>query len=97
MSQVATTLSLIDQLGLILDQIEQLSEQAEDLKNQIKLMGAGTTAGDLYVSIVKLTTEKRSTSWASVAKELNAPQALIDKHTKISRDILSIEVKALNK
>ena len=34
-----------------------------------------------------LTARKKSTSWASVAKELNAPESLIAKHTKITKDI----------
>ena len=91
-----TALKIVDQLGLIEDQIEQLQEQAEALKNQLKLLGAGTYAGNLYVTTIKYTAEKKSTSWASVAKELNAPEELIAKHTKITKDTLSAETKTLS-
>ena len=63
---VTTALKIVDQLGLIEDQIEQLQEQAEALKNQIKMLGAGTYAGSLYVTTIKYTAEKKSTSWSAV-------------------------------
>jgi len=93
---VASTLKIVDQLGLIQDQIEALQEQAESLKDQIKLLGAGTYAGAMYVTIVKHTPEKKSTAWAAVAKELNAPDDLIKKHTKITKDIMSATTEALS-
>jgi len=93
---IKTTLKIVDQLGLIQDQIDQLTEQAEALKDQIKLLGAGTYAGTMYVTTIKHTPEKKSTSWASVAKELNAPADLVAKHTKITKDILSAETKPLS-
>ena len=37
-----TALKMVDQLGLLEDQIDALQEQAEDLKSKIKLLGAGT-------------------------------------------------------
>lgn len=93
---VTTAIKIVDQLGLIEDQIEQLQEQAEALKNQIKMLGAGTYAGSMYVTTIKYTAEKKSTSWAAVAKELNAPADLVAKHTKITKDILSAETKVLS-
>jgi len=50
----------------------------------------------MYVTTIKHTPEKKSTSWASVAKELNAPADLVAKHTKITKDILSAETKPLS-
>jgi hypothetical protein len=91
-----TALKIVDQLGLIEDQIEALLEQAEGLKNQLKMLGQGTYAGTMYVTIIKHTPEKKSTSWASVAKELNAPADLIAKHTKVTYDILSATTEALS-
>lgn len=91
-----TALKIVDQLGLIQDQIEALQEQAESLKNQIKLLGAGTYAGDMYVTTIKVTPAKKSTAWASVAKELNAPAELIEKHTKITENIMSATTEALS-
>lgn len=93
---VTTAIKIVDQLGLIEDQIEQLQEQAEALKNQIKMLGAGTYAGFMYVTTIKYTAEKKSTSWSAVAKELNAPADLVAKHTKITKDILSAETKVLS-
>ena len=92
----STSLQIVDELGALLDQIELLTEQAENLKNQLKLLGKGTYAGDLYVTIIKHTEEKKSTSWSAVAKELNAPADLVAKHTKVTYNILSAETKALS-
>lgn len=93
---VATTLKIVDQLGLIQDQIDALNEQAESLKDQIKLLGAGTYAGTMYVTIIKVTPEKKSTAWSAVAKELNAPAELVTKHTKITYNIMSATTEALS-
>lgn len=54
-----TALKMVDQLGLLEDQIDALQEQAEDLKSKIKLLGAGTYRGSMYVTTVKLTPRKR--------------------------------------
>ena len=37
----ATALKMVDQLGLLEDQIDALKEQAEDIKSKLKLLGAG--------------------------------------------------------
>jgi hypothetical protein len=50
-----TALKIVDQLGLIEDQIAALLEQAEDLKNQLKILGKGSYAGTLYVTTIKHT------------------------------------------
>ena len=92
----ATALKIVDQLGLIQDQIEQLMEQAESLKDQLKLLGAGTYSGTMYVTQIKHTAEKKSTSWASVAKELNAPKELVAKYTTVSYNHLSATTTALS-
>ena len=92
----STSLKIVDELGALLDQIELLTEQAEGLKNQLKLLGKGTYAGDLYVTTIKHTEEKKSTAWSAVAKELNAPADLVAKHTKVTYNILSAETKALS-
>lgn len=93
---VATALKIVDQLGLIQDQIEALQEQAESLKDQIKLFGAGTYAGNMYVTTIKVTPEKKSISWASVAKEANVPAELVAKHTKVTYNIMSATTEALS-
>ena len=91
-----TALKIVDQLGLIEDQIAALLEQAEDLKNQLKILGKGSYAGTLYVTTIKHTPENKTTAWSAVAKELNAPAELIAKHTKVTYDILSATTEALS-
>ena len=39
MTTTTTALKIVDQLGLIEDQIAALQEQADDLKNQLKMLG----------------------------------------------------------
>ena len=90
-----TALKIVDDLGLIQDQIEALQEQAESLKSQLKLLGSGTYSGRLYVTTIKHTPEKKSTSWASVAKEMKAPAELVAKYTTVTYNIMSAETKAL--
>ena len=93
---VNITLEIVDQLGLVLDQIEQLTEQAESLKAQIKMLGKGTYAGAMYVTNVSVTPEKKTVSWASVAKEVSIPAEIIAKHTKITYNIMSATTTALS-
>jgi hypothetical protein len=50
----------------------------------------------MYLTQIKHTAEKKSTSWASVAKEMNAPEALIKKHTKVTFNQLSATTTALS-
>lgn len=90
-----TALKMVDDLGLLEDQIDALKEQTEDLKNKIKLLGAGTYRGSLYVTTVKLTPEKKSVAWAKVAQELKAPEALVTKYTTISYNQMAAETKPL--
>jgi hypothetical protein len=91
----ATALKMVDQLGLLEDQIDALKEQAEDIKNKLKLLGAGTYAGSMYVTIVKCTPEKKTVAWAKVAQELKAPPTLVTKYTTVSYDIMAAETKPL--
>ena len=90
-----TALKMVDQLGLLEDQIDALQEQAEDLKNKIKLLGAGTYRGSMYVTTISLTPEKKTTAWAKVAQELKAPEALVAKYTKVTYDIMSAKTEPL--
>jgi hypothetical protein len=91
-----TALKIVDQLGLIEDQLAALQEQADDLKSQLKLLGQGSYAGTMYVTTIKHTPENKTTAWSAVAKELNAPADLIAKHTKVTYNILAAETKALS-
>jgi predicted aconitase len=95
MNATTTALKIVDDLGLIQDQIDALTEQAESLKDQLKLLGAGTYAGTMYVTTIKVTPEKKSTSWSAVAKEMSAPALLVAKHTKITYNIMSATTEPL--
>jgi len=90
-----TALKMVDNLGFLQDQIETLQEQAEDLKNKIKLLGAGTYRGSMYVTTVKLTPEKKTTAWSKVALELKAPADLVAKYTTISYNQLAAQTEPL--
>jgi len=90
-----TALKMVDELGLLEDQIDALQEQAEDLKNKIKLLGAGTYRGSMYVTTVKLTPEKKSVAWAKVAQELEAPADLVTKYTTVSYNLLAAQTEPL--
>lgn len=90
-----TALQMVDQLGLLEDQIDALQEQAEDLKSQIKMLGAGTYRGSMYVTTVKLTPEKKTTAWAKVAQELDAPADLVTKYTTVSYNLLAAQTEPL--
>jgi len=96
MNTTTTALKIIDDLGLIQDQIDSLTEQAEALKDQIKLLGAGTYAGTMYVTTIKVTPEKKTTAWAAVAKEMSAPAELVAKHTKVTYNIMSATTEPLS-
>ena len=91
-----TSLKIVDELGSIEAQIKALQEQAESLKDQLKLLGAGTYAGDSFVTTIKHTPEKKSVAWSQVAKALSAPADLISKYTTVTTNILSAETKALS-
>jgi hypothetical protein len=80
---MSTTLKIVDDLGSIEAQIAALQAKQEDLKNQLKLLGAGCYAGKNFVTTVNAY-DRNSVAWAKVAKELNAPKALVDKHTTTS-------------
>jgi predicted aconitase len=95
MNANTTALKIVDDLGLIQDQIDALTEQAESLKDQLKLLGAGTYAGTMYVTTIKVTPEKKSTAWSAVAKEMSAPVELVSKHTKITYNIMSATTEPL--
>ena len=95
MNATNTALKIVDDLGLIQDQIDALTEQAESLKDQLKLLGAGTYAGTMYVTTIKVTPEKKSTAWSAVAKEMGASAELVAKHTKISYNGMSATTEPL--
>lgn len=91
----ATALKMVDQLGLLEDQIDALKEQAEDIKSKLKLLGAGTYAGSMYVTTVKCTEERKTVAWAKVAQELQPSDDLVKKYTTVAYDIMSAQTEPL--
>ena len=91
----ATALKMVDQLGLLEDQIDALKEQAEDIKSKLKLLGAGTYAGSMYVTTVKCTEERKTVAWAKVAQELQPSDDLVKKYTTGAYDIMSAQTEPL--
>lgn len=90
-----TALKIVDRLGLLEDQIAALQDEAEGLKNQLKMMGAGTYAGAMYITMVKACAGRRTTAWKKVAEACNAPADIVEKFTTLGDPTMSAETKPL--
>lgn len=76
-----TTTNKIDQLGMLLATIDDLSKQAEALKNEIKNEGEGHYDGELFRACVTLS-QRNVIDHKAVYKELNVSNDLLAKYTK---------------
>lgn len=76
-----TTTNKIDQLGLLLATIDDLSKQAELLKNDIKNEGEGHYDGELFRACVSLS-QRNTVDHKAVYKDLNISAELLAKYTK---------------
>lgn len=80
-----TSLS-IDTLGELLAKIDELEKQADAIKDSLKDISTSSTDaqkvfdGVLFRATVVESNPKK-TNWDAIKKELNIPQAIIDKHT----------------
>lgn len=82
-----TALAIVDELGLLKDQLDAIKEQIADREAQLKVLAGGekvTFTGTMYATTVSAVFSKNSTSWAKVAAELNAPAELVAKFTTTS-------------
>lgn len=88
----------VDTLGRLIDQIAELTKQAEAIKSAIKsdasLGGPRVITGAEYVAVYS-ETNRTNVDWKAVAKELNIPAELIARHSKTSA-IYSVKTESIN-
>lgn len=76
-----TQISKVDQLGMLLASIDDLSKQAEMLKNEIKNEGEGYYDGELFRACVSMS-QRNTIDHKAVYKDLNISAELLAKYTK---------------
>ena len=76
-------ITIIDQIGALQAQIDALKEQQDALKAEIAENGTGTYRGHNF-TLTFSQCERRSTSWAKVAAEIQAPADIVAKYTSAS-------------
>jgi len=75
------TISKVDQLGMLLASIDDLTKQAELLKNEIKNEGEGHYDGELFRACVSLS-QRNTVDHKAVYKDLGISADLLAKYTK---------------
>ncbi len=77
----------VDELGLLLAQIADLTAKAEAIKDAIKdaasLSGDKVIEGNLFKATV-VEANRRVTDWKAIQKALNIPEDVIIEHTSIT-------------
>lgn len=71
----------VDQLGQLLAAIDDLTKQAELIKNEIKNEGEGHYDGELFRACVSLS-QRNTVDHKAVYKALNVSDDLLSKYTK---------------
>lgn len=71
----------VDQLGQLLATIDDLTKQAELIKNEIKNEGEGHYDGELFRACVSLS-QRNTVDHKAVYKALNVSDDLLSKYTK---------------
>jgi hypothetical protein len=89
-------LTQVDELGLLLAQIAELTAKADAIKDAIK--DAATSGGDKVVegNLFKATVveaNRRVTDWKAIAKVCNIPEDVIIENTSISA-VFSVKTTA---
>jgi hypothetical protein len=81
------SLTQVDQLGLLLAQIAELTAKADAIKDQIKdsatAGGAKVVEGNLYKATV-VEANRKVTDWKAIAKVCNIPEDVIIANTSIT-------------
>lgn len=80
----------IDELGMLLATIDDLTKQAELLKNEIKNEGEGHYDGELFRACVSLS-QRATVDHKAVYKDLNISPELLAKYTK-STAVITLKV-----
>jgi FtsZ-binding cell division protein ZapB len=75
--------TIVDQIGAIQAQIDALKEQQDVLKAEIAENGTGNYRGTNF-TLVFSQCERKSTSWAKVAAEIQPPAEIVAKYTSAS-------------
>jgi len=90
------SLTQVDQLGLILAQIAELTAKADAIKDSLKdaaTAGAGNTfEGNLFKSIV-VEANRKVTDWKNIAKVCDIPEDVIIANTSITA-VFSVKTTA---
>ena len=77
----------VDELGMLLAQIADLTKRAEEIKDSIKdaatLSGDKVVEGNLFKATV-VEANRRVTDWKAIQKALNIPEDVIIEHTSIT-------------
>ena len=84
------TVNKIDELGMLLATIDDLSKQAELLKNEIKNEGEGHYDGELFRACVILS-QRATVDHKAVYKDLGISPELLAKYTK-STAVITLKV-----
>ena len=90
------TLTQVDQLGMLLAQIAELTAKADAIKDAIKdaatAGGAKVVEGNLFKATV-VEANRRVTDWKAIAKVCNIPEDVIIENTSISA-VFSVKTTA---
>lgn len=76
-------ITVIDHIGALQAQIDALKEQQDALKAEIAENGTGTYRGNNF-TLTFSQCERKSTSWAKVAAEIQPPADIVAKYTSAS-------------
>lgn len=81
------SLTQVDELGLLLAQIAELTAKADAIKDSIKdaatAGGAKVVEGNLYKATV-VEANRKTTDWKAIAKVCNIPEDIIIANTSIT-------------
>jgi hypothetical protein len=80
----------VDALGALLAQIDSLTKQADELKDEIKNAGEGAHDGALFRATVSLY-QRNAVDYKALLKRLNVPEWMVAEHSKTTA-VLSLKV-----
>ena len=87
MNAIDISLTQIDELGLLLAQIAELTKKADAIKDSIKdaatAGGPAVIEGNLFKATV-VEANRKVTDWKAIAKVCNIPESVIADNTSIS-------------
>lgn len=90
------SLTQIDELGMLLSQIADLTAKADAIKDSIKdcatAGGAKVYEGALFKATV-VEANRKTTDWKAIQKALNIPEDVIIEHTSITA-VFSVKTTA---